>query len=126
MRCLSHQRPAHQCIEVVLDTHHLANLPWWVCGQSMGGGLALRMAHRAWRMRQGVPDSQRGFGTDMAPVYETFSGCFAICPLVKGPPTPPAPAMFVMRRIASLLWLKCMPSFLDPPMDITWIWKVGV
>ena len=85
------------------------------------------MAHRAWKLRQDVLDPKRVCATEnLARIYENFSGCFAICPLVKGPPKPPAPKLFVMRQLAWLLWYRCMPAFLDPPMDIAWIWKVCV
>ena len=120
----------HQCIDTVLSAHEpLAQLPWWLCGQSMGGGLALLMAHRAWRRRQSMLDLQKAqqtSETDGAEFYAQFNGCLAICPLVKGPKPKPAPVMFVMRRVAAMLWLRCMPSFLDPPMENSTIWKASV
>ena len=55
------------CVQTVLQSNsHLKESSWWICGQSMGGGLALLLSLRAQDFQKGQ-DSQ-------ARIYANFSG----------------------------------------------------
>jgi len=83
----------------------MAKLPFFIGGQSMGGGLSLLAGHR------------------VTSKCEMFRGCVLLCPALAGH-TPPAPVTFFLRYVVAALFpLSRMPSFLDSTSDASAIWK---
>ena len=95
------------------------SLPWFVCGQSMSGGLTCLFAQRVWTEILGndLNDAGRkGNNVEKGPklqrTYSNFGGWIGVAPFMKPLDRPPAPIYMMMRFVAWLFPMHLIPKAL--------------
>jgi alpha-beta hydrolase superfamily lysophospholipase len=90
------------------------NLPWYVCGQSMGGGLTCVFAQRVWAEILGRGKKAAAGGAGKAPPllqqYGKFGGWVGVASFVEPDSKPPPLVFAVMQAVARFFPRHLIPS----------------